>query len=277
MKVLIIGAGNMGLTYGQSFVDASVVSPEDLYFLDRSDARSEALKGISGHDLRMQAGEELAQMDLIVLAVKPQDFSELAQQVKPFLRRDHLLLSIMAGITLDSLCQALGVAKVVRAMPNLPAQVGQGMTVFTTTAEVSRVEIFAVQNLLNTTGKTLHTDAEPMLDAATAVSGSGPAYVYYFMNAMMEAAKQMGFSAPEAQLLVRQTFLGSVNLLTRNSLHAQEWISRVSSKGGTTEAALARYDADQLDRLIAEGMEAARQRAIFLSGKVSQELKAEDA
>ena len=267
MNILIIGAGNMGLTYGQSFIDASAISSAQLFFLDRSEARAAETQRLSETPLATGPGAWVSDMDLVILAVKPQDFPALASSLQAYLRPHQLMLSVMAGIPVDSLRQQLGAAKVVRAMPNLPAQVGQGMTVFTASAEVSRLEIFTVQNLLSTTGKTLYVEKESLLDAATAISGSGPAFVFYFMEAMMQAGRQMGFSESEAQLLVRQTFLGSLDLLHRNSLHCAEWIRRVSSRGGTTEAALATYEASGLTEAIVAGLEAARRRAVVLSGQ----------
>ena len=265
MKILIIGAGNMGTTYAQSFINGSSVNPENLFFLERLDQKSEKLKKLSAHPLQTKPDEYIRGMDLIILSVKPQDFISLGNSLSPFLRKDQMVLSIMAGITIGTIYKELGTEKIVRAMPNLPAQVGQGMTVFTTSDGVSKVEIFAIQNLLNTTGKTLYTAEESLIDASTAVSGSGPAFVYYFMNSMMSAARKMGFTESESQMLVRQTFLGAINLLNRNTLHCQEWIQRVSSKGGTTEAAMAFFAQNHVQELIESGLEVARKRAEELS------------
>lgn len=266
MNVLVIGAGNMGTTYGHSFVNTNALSPTQIYFLDHKADKEEAIRSLSSSPLATEPGAFVSDMDLVILSVKPQDFIELSNQLSTFIRPDQLILSIMAGVTISSICEVLGVSKVVRAMPNLPSQVGQGMTVFTTSPEVSRLEIFTVQNLLNTTGKTLYTPDEDMLDAATAISGSGPAFVYYFMSAMMESARAMGFSDSEAQLLVEQTFIGSVNLLHRNAIDCDEWIRRVSSRGGTTEAALQGFKEQKVKKGIHKGLELARLRAIELSG-----------
>ncbi len=266
MKVLIIGAGNMGLTYGKSFVNASVVRKEDLFFIDHNAAKQAEIASISHHALMLAPGPQVSEVELIILGVKPQDFPALAQEMKNWVQPDQIVLSIMAGIRVSSIQELLGINRVVRAMPNLPAQVGQGMTVFTTAQDMSKLEIFTIQNLLNTTGKALYTPNEALIDAATAVSGSGPAFVYFFMDAMMDAAKKMGFADSEAQLLVRQTFLGSINLLNRSSLDCSEWIQRVSSRGGTTEAAMNQFTEDSVRQLITDGLEAARLRAIALSG-----------
>jgi len=129
---------------------------------------------------------------------------------------------------------------------------------------VTRIELVMVQNLLSTTGKTVYVEQESQIDAATAISGSGPAYVYFFMNAMIEAAKSMGFSASEAELLVSQTFTGAVDLYNKSDLSCENWIAKVASKGGTTEAALRVFNAENLHEGIIEGAQAARRRAVEL-------------
>jgi pyrroline-5-carboxylate reductase len=129
---------------------------------------------------------------------------------------------------------------------------------------VTRIELVMVQNLLSTTGKTVYVEQEHQIDAATAISGSGPAYVYYFMNAMIEAAKNMGFSASEAELLVSQTFTGAVDLYNKSDLSCENWIAKVASKGGTTEAALAVFQQANLHDGIIAGASAALARASAL-------------
>lgn len=258
----------MGLTYGESFIHAQVVHPNELFFLDRNPDKEELIRSLSTHPLRQSVDSILSEIDLLVVSVKPQDFSSLAGSLRKYLHQDQIILSIMAGVKVRDIQQLLGIPKVVRAMPNLPAQVGQGMTVFTTADEVSRKELLSVQNLLNTTGKTLFTDDERLIDTATAVSGSGPAFVFYYMAAMMESAREMGFSESESQLLVQQTFWGALHLLQRNNLSCEDWIKRVSSKGGTTEAAIHTFQEVDLSQKIQEGLFAAFQRAERLSESI---------
>lgn len=255
----------MGLTYAHSFINADIIRPADLYFIDRSAKRADEIKRLSRNEVKQEAGPFVEKMDLIILSVKPQDFPTVASDIAPFMRPNQLVLSIMAGISIQTMSDKLKTDKVIRAMPNLPSQVGQGMTVFTTTEDVSRSELLTVHNLLNTTGKTLYTDKEVMIDAATAISGSGPGYVFFIMNAMTEVAKQLGFSNSEAQLLVRQTFHGSIDLLNQDELHAADWVKRVASKGGTTEAALKSFQEDQFLPALERGLKAAFERARELS------------
>ena len=264
MKILIIGGGNMGLTYAQSFLRAHITQPEDLMILERSLELAERLRSKQIGTVYADPTACMPQADLIVFAVKPQDAPALFTSLRPHIDPQQVFLSIMAGVTIQTMTEALGVKKVIRAMPNLPAQVGMGMTAFTSSDDVTRIELVMVQNLLNTTGKAIYVERENAIDAATAISGSGPAYVFYFMDAMMEAARGMGFSEPEAELLVSQTFRGAVELYTKTDLSCSDWISRVSSKGGTTEAAIRCYGSDAVGDKIQAGAQAALDRAVEL-------------
>ncbi|MEL6923944.1 MAG: pyrroline-5-carboxylate reductase dimerization domain-containing protein [Bacteroidota bacterium] len=141
------------------------------------------------------------------------------------------------------------------------------MTAFTSSDEVTRIELVMVQNLINTTGKTVYVDRENSIDAATAISGSGPAYVFFFMQSMMTAAREMGFSRSEAELLVSQTFKGAVDLYNKSNLSCEEWIQKVASKGGTTEAALRSFEENKVYADIIAAAQAALHRAVELGQK----------
>ena len=261
MKILILGGGNMGLTYAQSFLRSRIVTTDQMMVLCRSYEKANHLS--QHHDGRFFSDPRLCvkEADLLILAVKPQDSPRLFEQIHDLVEPGQVFISIMAGVRMESIANALGVQKIIRAMPNLPAQIGAGVTAFTSTDPVTRIELVMVQNLLNTTGKTLYVEREEMIDAATAISGSGPAYVYYFMNAMIQAAGQMGFSESEAELLVSQTFTGAVDLYNKTDLSCENWIAKVASKGGTTEAALQVFRETALHEDIVAGANAALQRA----------------
>ncbi|MFT5166343.1 MAG: pyrroline-5-carboxylate reductase [Saprospiraceae bacterium] len=267
MKILIIGGGNMGLTYAQSFLRAHISTPEQLMILEKSPEKAAELAKKNIGTVFGNAEECLGKADLIILAVKPQDSDILFKSLKPFVDPQQVFLSIMAGVKIKTIMESLGITKVIRAMPNLPAQVGMGMTAFTSSDEVTRIELVMVQNLVNTTGKSIYVENEDFIDAATAISGSGPAYVYYFMDAMMQAAKQMGFSESESELLVNQTFRGAVDLFNKTDISCQEWIQKVSSKGGTTEAAMVSFVENKVHKDIIEGAYAAFNRAVELGQK----------
>lgn len=261
MKILILGGGNMGLTYAQSFLRSHIVTSDSLMVLCRTYEKANQLSQV--HDCRFFSDPQhcVAEADLLVLAVKPQDSERLFEQIKDFIQPGQVFISIMAGVKMSRISEALGVEKVIRAMPNLPAQIGAGVTAFTSTDPVTRIELIMVQNLLSTTGKTLYVEKETMIDAATAISGSGPAYVFYFMKAMIEAALEMGFTQSESELLVSQTFTGAVDLYNKSDLSCQDWIAKVASKGGTTEAALRVFTQTELHQDIISGAKAAQQRA----------------
>ena len=261
MKIVLIGGGNMGKTYAHSFIASQTVKRANLFILERLEEKIPLFHAQGFMQTYTQPGPFLADMDLLLLAVKPQDFADLAPRIATHLTPGQTVLSIMAGIKMEAIAASLGCAKVVRAMPNLPAQVGMGMTAFTSTQAVGKEELLYIQNLLNTTGKTLYFADEALLDAVTAISGSGPAYVYYFMAAMIEQARTMGFEPAQAEMLVEQTFLGAIMLLQREDLTCQEWIGRVASKGGTTEAALTEFELKHTAEGIKSGLQMALERA----------------
>ncbi|MEM1323162.1 MAG: pyrroline-5-carboxylate reductase [Bacteroidota bacterium] len=275
MKILIIGGGNMGLTYAQSFLRSHITNKADMMLLERSPEKAAELAKKDIGTVYGRPEECITNADLIIFAVKPQDAMALFEHLKGQVDAQQVFLSIMAGVKIKTITEALRVSKVIRAMPNLPAQIGMGMTAFTSSDEVTRIELVMVQNLLNTTGKTIYVEDESSIDAATAISGSGPAYVYYFMDAMIQAARQMGFSNSEAELLVSQTFKGAVDLHNKADLSCEQWIKKVSSKGGTTEAAMASFAKNSVYKDIMMAAQAALNRAVELGKK--QEAEADKA
>lgn len=264
MKVLIVGYGNMGKTYANSFISSRFIKPEDIFVLVRNENTSIIENGIPKINFSSASSEKIGGFDILILAVKPQDFEVLSQSIKLYLRDSQIIFSVMAGITISTLESALSCSKIVRSMPNIPTQIGMGMTVFTASANVDRKELFIIQNLINTTGKSVYVENEKLIDAATAISGSGPAYVFYFMQSMIKAAVDLGFSESEAELLVNQTFMGSVAIQNSYSLSNEEWISKVASKGGTTEKALQVFEKGILEKTIIEAVKAANNRALEL-------------
>jgi len=267
MKILIIGGGNMGLTYAQSFLRSHITVKEDMMILEKSPEKADEL---SKKDIGTVYGEPencIRAADLVILAVKPQDSGALFEGLRPLIDPQQVFLSIMAGVRIETIAEQLGARKIIRAMPNLPAQIGMGMTAFTSSDEVTRIELVMVQNLLNTTGKTVYVAQESAIDAATAISGSGPAYVWFFMEAMMSAARSMGFNQSESELLVSQTFRGAIELYDKSDFSCEEWIEKVCSRGGTTEAALRSYTENALRNDIIEGANAALNRAVELGKK----------
>ena len=264
MKVLVIGAGNMGLTYAEGMSKSKLLKKKNIMVLDKSDEKLEELHQISHFDAFNELKDCVPKADIIFVAVKPHHAEELFKKINPLVTKDKIIISIMAGVTLDVIKDLSGVRKVIRAMPNLPAKVGLGLTSYVASPEVSRIELLTVESLLNTTGKSIRVNNENLIDASTGISGSGPAYVFYFMQSMMEAALQMGFSTNESKLLVSQTFTGAIELFNQSNLSPNSWMEKVASKGGTTQAALDSMDGNNVNELIKEAAFAAFTRAVEL-------------
>ena len=264
MKVLVLGAGNMGLTYAEGMANSPFLNKRKLMIFDVSPQKTEALSTMAQFDAYDSIEECVPQADVIFIAVKPYHSQSLFDSIKPYINQDQLFVSLMAGVTINTIQEGLGVKKVIRTMPNLPAKVGKGVTSFTESKEVSRVELLTVRSLLDTTGESIHVETEQFIDASTGISGSGPAYVFYFMQSMLEAALKMGFSPNDSKVLVSQTFEGAVKLFNESDLTPEKWMDRVASKGGTTRAALDSMEDKNVKELIKEAAYAAFDRATEL-------------
>jgi len=186
----VIGGGNMGLTYSEGMSQSPLLNRRKLMIHDLSAATIASLRQNEDFDVYENLSDCLPQADIIFLAVKPYHCEELLKEMKPQVNNDQLIVSLMAGVTISYIQDLLGVDKIIRTMPNLPAKVGKGVTSFTESDSVTRVELLMVRNLLDTTGVSIHVDNENFIDKSTGISGSGPAYVFYFMQSMMEAAKK---------------------------------------------------------------------------------------
>ena len=261
MKILIIGGGNMGQSFAKSFINNFITDVENFAVLEKDSSKFEALEKIGIKHIYQTPTEKIAEADLVVLAVKPQAFAELSVEIKDFISPEQVVLSIMAGVSIDKIKQHLGLEKIIRAMPNIAAQIGEGMSVFTSSDAVTRIELVTVQNLLESTGKNLYVANEDLIDAGTAVSGSGPAYVLYFMEAMMQAGIDLGFTKPQAEMLTYQTFKGIVEFFQNSPDDYRQLIDKIASKGGTTEAAIRFLDENKTNELIQKAVSKAYQRA----------------
>jgi pyrroline-5-carboxylate reductase len=264
MKVLVIGAGNMGLTYAEGMSKSKLLKKRNIMVLDASKEKLKELQQISHFDVFRELEDCVPEADVIFIAVKPYQAENLFTRIHPLVKSEQILISIMAGTTMDLIKEFTGLTKIVRAMPNLPAKIGKGLTSYVASPEVSRAELLTIESLLNTTGISVLVSNENFIDASTGISGSGPAYVFYFMQSMMEAALQMGFSENVSRVLVSQTFSGAIELFNQNNLSANSWMEKVASKGGTTRAALDSMDDNNVGELIKEAAFAAFDRAVEL-------------
>jgi pyrroline-5-carboxylate reductase len=260
--VAFIGGGNMAsaiigglLRQGTPATRIQVVEPLE-------DQRARLVRQF-GIEANAGPGAWLGRAALVVWAVKPQTFKDAALQSR-FHTKSALHLSVAAGIRSGSIAHWLGSERVVRAMPNTPALIGQGITALFGRDAVTPADRLAVQDVIQTTGDYLWLDAEPQLDAVTALSGSGPAYVFYFIEAMVEAGAEMGLSREQAHQLAVATFTGASALAKASSDAPEVLRARVTSSGGTTHAALTSMEHDGVKRMFVRAMQAARQRALEL-------------
>lgn len=254
-----IGGGNMASAILGGLIRSGTPATQ-LIVLDPNAQQRERLAGEFGVRTLAAADATLAEAATVVWAVKPQSFAEAAAPCAPFVGA-VLHLSVMAGIRSDAIARATGSDRVVRSMPNTPALIGQGISGLYARPAVSAAERDCIAALLAATGATLWVEREADLDAVTALSGSGPAYVFYFIEAMMAAAERMGLSAEQGKQLALTTFGGATELARRSADSPALLRERVTSKGGTTYAALTALDAAGVQQAFIGAMQAAQQRA----------------
>jgi pyrroline-5-carboxylate reductase len=204
---------------------------------------------------------------IIILAVKPQRLALVLNDLKGAIEQDQLVLSIVAGARIETIADELGHAGVVRAMPNTPAQIGQGMTAWTATAEVSPAQQAQVRAMLAALGREMYVENERMIDMATALSATGPTYIFLVMEALVDAGVHMGFSRHVAQELVLQTMLGSVLFAQESHKHPAELRNMVTSPGGTSAEAIYQMEKGSLRTVLSKAVYAAFNRAVALGSK----------
>ncbi len=267
-KIAFIGSGMMAEAMIRGLIGQHIVQPDQIIAAGPRPGRAAELKEkhcIHTTTSNMEAAEA---GDIVVLSIKPQVLEGVLYEIRGHLRRQNLLLSIIAGVPIKRLADTTAHAAVVRAMPNTPAQIGEGITVWTATPEVEDKQKLQAQAILGSLGEEIYVEEEEYLDMATALSGTGPAYIFMFMEAMIDAGVHMGFSRRVATQLVTQTLRGSVAYAAQSGRHVAELRNQVTSPGGTTAEALYQMEKGGLRTVITQGIFAAYQRSIALgSGK----------
>ena len=258
-NIAFIGGGNMASAIIGGLLKRGA-SASSLQVVEPFEEQRDNLKAQFGVQAREAASAHLASAALVVWAVKPQTFKDAALQTR-FHTKTALHLSVAAGITSSSIAHWLGTEHVVRAMPNTPALVGKGMTALYARPAVSDAGRTLVDTVIKTTGERLWLDDEAHLDAVTALSGSGPAYIFYFIEAMIEAGVVMGLTREQAHTLAVGTFVGASALAKASDEPIEILRSRVTSKGGTTYTAITSMEQDNVKNLFMRAMHAAKQRA----------------
>jgi pyrroline-5-carboxylate reductase len=257
--IAFIGGGNMASAIIQGLIRQGHPSDHIAVVEPFAEARAKLASQFGIH-AQTQAGAFLDHAEVVVWAVKPQTFQEAASQAQAH-TRGALHLSVAAGIPSQSIARWLGSDRVVRAMPNTPALIGRGITAFFARPGVQAHDRQQVEEIVRSTGDFLWVDAEDKLDAVTALSGSGPAYVFYFMEAMMAAGAAMGLSPAQARQLTLATFTGASELARASDEPPQVLRERVTSKGGTTYAAITSMDKAGIKVAFEHALLAARDRA----------------
>ena len=257
--IAFIGGGNMASAIINGMIEQGYPRDNIMVVEPFAEARDK-LKGHFGVIAQDAPGPFLEAAGMVVWAVKPQTFKEAARLTR-YHTRAALHLSVAAGIPSDSIARWLASERVVRAMPNTPALIGKGITALFARAGVSENDCYQVGQIIRTTGEFLWVDSEDKLDAVTAISGSGPAYVYYFMEAMTAAGAEMGLTREQAYQLTVSTFIGASELARSSNEPPEILRQRVTSKGGTTHAAITSMDEAEIKPRFQRALHAACLRA----------------
>ncbi|QJD99285.1 pyrroline-5-carboxylate reductase [Massilia forsythiae] len=271
MKISFIGGGNMAAALIAGLA-GKVAQAADIHVVDPSQDALARLGAQYGVGTAPGIGAAVGASDVIVLAVKPQQMRDVALRLQAELTNRPLVLSIAAGIRGADLSRWLGgYGAIVRTMPNTPALIGQGITGMVAMAGVSDAQRDAADRILRAVGKTVWLDEEALIDPVTAVSGSGPAYVFYFLEAMQQAALDMGLSAQQGRELALETFIGAAQLAAQSEESLETLRQRVTSKGGTTHAAITSMQAAGVKEAIVAAMQAAAARGRELGDELGRD------
>ena len=266
MRIGFIGGGTMGEAMVKSLLAKGVAKPADISVSDVNQTRCDVLK--ERYDVKTMADnlEAAKGADVIVLAVKPQEADKVLSALKE-LTPKQMVLSIAAGVTLDSLKQGLGHDYLVRAMPNMPAQIGEGMTVWTATTELTQKQREMAQTILAAMGEEMYVGSEKYIDMATALSGSGPAYLFLIIEALTDAGVHIGMPRPMAEKLIVETMIGSARSVKVTGKHPAELKNMVTSPGGTSTEGLLQLESGGLRSLLLKAVIAAYNKARSLGAK----------
>lgn len=266
MRIALIGGGVMGEAIIASLLRQGVVQPQDVTVSDISEERRHHLRGAYGVTALADNRQAVQRADLVLLAVKPQEFPAVTQEMRGVLRSPQVAISIMAGVSITSLRQSLGHQAIVRVMPNTPAQIGQGVCAWTATPEVDERARGQVRRILEALGKAVYFPEEKYIDMATAVSASGPGFLFLVMEAMIDGAVHIGLRREVATEMVMQTVLGSARFWEKSGRHPAELRNMVTSPGGTTAAGLQALERAGVRAAIVEAIAAAYQKSKALGG-----------
>ncbi|MBT8767881.1 pyrroline-5-carboxylate reductase [Metapseudomonas boanensis] len=268
-RIAFIGAGNMAASLIGG-LRAQGVAADDIRASDPGAEQRAKIAAEHGIQMFENNAEAVLGADVVVLATKPQVMKSVCQALAPSLREGQLVVSIAAGITCASLAAWLGARPIVRCMPNTPALLREGVSGLFANAEVTAAQRQQAEQLLSAVGIALWLDEEKLIDAVTAVSGSGPAYFFLLMEAMTAAGEKLGLPRATAEQLTLQTALGAARMAVASDVDAAELRRRVTSPNGTTEAAIKTFQAGGLEALVQQALTAADRRSAELAEQLGQ-------
>jgi pyrroline-5-carboxylate reductase len=264
MRLAFIGGGIMAEAIIGGVLSAKLADPEEIYVGEPRAERSQYLYHRYGV-LASQDNLKAAQgAELVVLAIKPQDLPVVFQQLNSQLGPEQVALSIVAGARMSTLTQGLNHTPIIRVMPNTPAQIGHGMSLWTSSTQVDATMRELTQSILSTIGREIYVDDEKYLDMATALSASGPAYVFLFIEALIDAGVYVGLPRDMARTLALQTVYGSTRLMVDTGKHPAELKDMAVSPGGTTAEALQVLERSGVPAAVVDAVNAAYQKSITL-------------
>jgi pyrroline-5-carboxylate reductase len=264
--IAVIGCGNMARAMLGGLVGTEIDKKYHFNCSSRSIESAQVLAGYFHSSTSMiDNSEAVAQADKVILAIKPQQAQKICQEIAAKLSSDCHIISVMAGINVQTLSQWCKTLKISRVMPNTPALIGQGMSGVFHHSEVGEKDRAFITTMVNNVGKSITVDDEDKIHSITAVSGSGPAYFFHFIYQMQKAAEEFGFSPEQAEELVKQTALGAVKLVAESDDDALTLQKKVCSPGGTTEQAINTFEHLGTGKIIQEAMKACYKRSVELS------------
>jgi pyrroline-5-carboxylate reductase len=264
MNISFIGTGIMASSIIKCITEKGLYRKEEITGSGPRLKSLEEVKKRFGINITQKNTDAAKFGDIIILSIKPQVFQAIAKEIKDSINDNQMIVSIMAGVDIETLQRELLHKKIVRAMPNTPAQISEGMTIWTSTKEIKENEKDEVKKIFSSMGKELYFEEEQYVDMATALTGTGPAYVFLFLEAMIAAGVHLGFSRRDARELVYQTTLGSVLFAINSEKHTSELRDMVTSPGGTSADALYEMEKGSFRTIIEKAVYSAFKRTIYL-------------
>jgi len=272
-RIAFVGSGVMAEVMINGLLTRGVTSPDRIWAAGPRQERADELLAKHGVRVTTNNVEAVENADIVVLSVKPQTLAKVLKQIRPSIRQEHLVMSIIAGARMATIGSVIGHPAIVRCMPNLPCQIHRGMTIWTATREVPEPVRENVRSILQTMGKEIYVPDETDVDRATAVNGTGPALIAYFVKSLEDAANFIGESRSLARRSVLETILGTAEMILASDRHVGELIDGVTSPGGTTSRALHVLHQGRFSAVLTDAIDAAYRRTVEMGTKLDEQVR----